>query len=248
MEDLRDMNASRVSEYQSMIHQLKGNLVDHEKEYQQERRGREECQEVLFELLGEIELREMRKICSDLEMKNENLLQQELSEKEELRGSLLSEQRELETRYQKEIAEIRERYLRQEEEEKEVRAVMGETLKRLEMNSWEEIGNKVMLLESQLSSSQLESVAREERLSSEREERIRQLTAEHEEQMQRLQEQLEKLQEEYEELKKELQLHLKGEEENTALAGQLSSEIQQRDQSIQLLRGQVVKSGLPPFF
>ena len=276
MEDLRDMNASRVSEYQIMIQNLKGNLLKQKKEFQIEKNERNLCQEVLVEILGVIE-REEKVSCNQFEF----------NEKEKLREEFLSLQKELERKSQQDLQQIQEVSSRQVQVEREVRGVMEEALKRIEINSWEFIENKVMLLESQLSSTQLESVAREERLSAEREERINQLTAErderinqltaerderigqltaereerinqlaaesdekinqltaeHQNQMERLQEQFEKLQGEYDELKKELELHLKGEEENTALAGQLSSEIQQRDQSIQLLRDQVVKSG-----
>jgi hypothetical protein len=248
MEDLRDINASRVSEYQSIIHNLKDNLMENERQSQQDKRARVECQGVLFELLEELETREMRELRMNLLKESELFAQRELNEKEELKRVRLAEKQEMVSRFENEIAEIREGYRQREEDEREVKAVLEEALKRIEMDAWEGIGKRVSLLEEELSSSQQESVERLERLSAEREEKISQLTATHEEQMKVLQEEIEKLREESEELKRELQQHLQGEEENSALAGQLSSEIQQRDQSILLLRGQVVRSGSFPIY
>jgi hypothetical protein len=245
MEDLRDMNASRVLEFQSMIHILKGQIVETEKKNQNEFQVRKECRAVLEEMLSGIETSAQRKSQRESRLTMEELrhVEGELKRYQELYEETLSQQTEGRARYQSEIQRIHEEQTQQQSDHREVKSILENLLVQIETESWESVEKRIKSLEFQLTSTQLENVSREEGLMTEQERAIAKLTEDHREEMQALQEKLERLQEESQQLRQKLEAHLKGEEENSLLATQLSTEIHEKDQNIHQLKGQMVKSG-----
>jgi hypothetical protein len=248
MEDLRDMNATRISEFQSMIHILKGQIVETEKMSQYNQHVTKECRLVLDEMLGDLETSTQLKLQKESQLTTEELhrLQEELQRYQTLYDTTLTLQTEGQNRYENDLHHLHQTYTQQQSDDKEVKNILENLLFEIEQESWEGVGRKIQSLEFQLTSTQLGNVSHEERLVSEHEAAITKLTEEYIHEKQLLEEQLERFQEESRELKRKMEVHLKGEEENSLLASQLSTEIHERDANIHLLKGQMVKSGESP--
>mmetsp|Transcript_16795 Transcript_16795/g.25247 ORF Transcript_16795/g.25247 Transcript_16795/m.25247 type:complete len:1631 (-) Transcript_16795:170-5062(-) len=94
MDDLRDVNASRVSEYQGVIHGLKDQIHLKEQAFRSDQAMRGECESALREILREVEEREMRRLMSSLSDK----LTASLQEKDAQYSQIKQQHEEVETR------------------------------------------------------------------------------------------------------------------------------------------------------